>query len=94
MTRGEALSHLNIQYVWLPLHKKSLEHSWFGFVFFSHDGHFIKSWVELCFLKRDGESREKNVNQTYMTKIQCCFLLARLEVGFVSGDWHKCAFFL
>lgn len=34
------------------------------------------------------EKAQDNVNPTYMTKIQCSFLLARLEVGFVSSDWH------
>lgn len=81
MTRGEVLAHQNSQCTWLPLHRKSLENSFF----FMTDT--IKSWVELH-LWREMEKAEENINPAYITKIQCCFLLARLEAGFVSGDWH------
>jgi len=81
-TRGEALVHQNIQCMWIHLHKKSIGH-WLIFC----DGHFTKYLAELC-LWKEMEQVEGSVNRIYMTKIQCSFLLARLEVVFVSSDWH------
>lgn len=66
MTRGEALSHLNIQYVWLPLHKKSLEHSWFCFVFFFSwwTLHQVLGWT-VFFEKRWRMQRKKCKSNLY-----------------------------
>lgn len=98
MTRGEALAHQNIQYMWLPMHKKSLEHSFLFFFMMdttSSPGLNCVCWKEVEKAEKKCKSNLYDQNTVLLSSCQirswicfwwlaqmCIFPLARKKVSF------------